>query len=308
MSHFNYIVTCHNSEALIERVLAGVELAGRTESSRVVCVLDGCTDNTEKIVDEHARWLENGRTTGTFPSVPLLKAHTTDVHELLAINAGLRAAPQGGDGYNIILQDDVILEDPDLERKVEALYDTLDNLGYVSFRLGFNIGSPDLTPHGYFEQVHEIESVYGAAACEEVLRLGAFAWRTVPIKSPVCLPCKLVRELGIFNEDLAPYGYDDLDYAIRATMAGYQNGVLSIPFRSDVRWGGTRRSGHPDVQPVVRRNAAYIAQKYRSELLTITKGEQYPRVEVIFPSTPEKNAAAVKRWNESRAVLREMNP
>ncbi len=302
MSHFNYIITCHNSEALIECVLDGVANSQRETygDSRVYVVLDGCTDHTEPLVDQYA---------------PIQKVHTPDVHELLSINAGLRAAPQEGDGYNIILQDDVILEDPDLESKIETLYKTIPHLGYVSLRMAFNLGSAELTPAGYFAQVDEIESAYGAGVCGNVLLPGRFAPRTCPIKSPVVLPCKLVRELGMFNEDLAPYAYDDLEYAIRATMAGYVNGVFSVPFRSDVRWGGSRKPGHPDIQPVARRNAKYIAERYVRELLEMVyvacetphytvEGVGIPGIE----AGPVEDEAAMQRWAESQAVLKALNP
>lgn len=298
MSHFNYIITCHNSEALIERVLDGVEESTMSVDSSLYVVLDGCTDRTAHLVDF---WAQANATR-------VIAITTPDVHELLSINAGLRYAPQAGDGYNIILQDDVILEDPDLESKIETLYRTIPRLGYVSLRMGFNLGSAELTSAGYFEQVDEIESAYGAGVCGNVLLPGRFAPRTCPIKSPVVLPCKLVRELGIFNEDLAPYAYDDLEYSVRATMAGYVNGVFSVPFRSDVRWGGSRKPGHPDIQPVARRNAAYIHLRYARELRLIIERGQAVYHHPVLPTDAAQDAEALERWAESQAVLKALNP
>lgn len=308
MSHFSYIITAHNSEALIESVLDGVLSASREWSkparSRdrkpIVCVLDGCTDRTESIVDG---FISGQR------RVPIAKVHTPDVHELLSINAGLRAAPQDGGGYNIILQDDVILEDPDLEAHVEHLYAAIPQLGYVSFRLGFNLSAvATLSEGGYFNQIAEIESAYGNGVTEDFLLPGIFAPRTVPIKSPVCLPCKLVREIGLYNEDLAPYGYDDVDMAIRCAAAGYQNGVFSIPLQHDLRWGGTRKPGHADIMPTARRNAALIEAKYRIDIDAITyRGQPTTERDVLLQPLSD-DEVAMKRWNASKALLKEMNP
>ncbi len=299
MSQFTYIVTCHNSEELIEKVLIGVILSAR-RNHRIVCVIDGCTDRTVEKVDHVIEM---------FPNADISMVATPDVHELLSINEGLRfIGAEHGDGYNIILQDDVILQSPDLEAQVEKLYATIPNLGYVSFRLGFNLDAEQLvSSSGFFNQHDEIESVYGAGVTLDGLLPGYFAWRTCPVKSPVCLPCKLVREIGMFNEELAPYAYDDLDLAIRATMAGYHNAVYSIPFESDVRWGGSRKPGHPDIMPVAKRNAAYIAAKYDKELRHIVKRGQLCAQQEIFQYSVATERAAIDRWQESKRVLQALN-
>jgi hypothetical protein len=293
MSHFNYIVTCHNSEALIDRVLVGVQrcINGGAVGTGATCVvvLDGCTDRTEELVS-------------AYPWVQIVE--TPDVHELLSINAGLRAAPQDGDGYNIILQDDVILEEPRLEELVEKLYATIPRLGYVSFRLAHNLG-PDDPSNPYLILCDEIESLYGAGAAGDTLVPYRFAERACVIKSPVCLPCKLVRELGMFDEALAPYGYDDLDYSIRAHQAGYVQGVFSIPFQSDVRWGGSRRPGHPDIQPTVIRNAAYLRKKHTA---IIEQGLAFDCFHAEIADPEPKLAEARARWEKSKATLKELNP
>lgn len=294
MTHFNYIITCHNSEVLIERVLDGVAACAGSEAF-ICCVVDGCTDQTHHLID---KWALTHRTDGR-------TAVTDDVHELLSINAGLRACNQEGDGYNIILQDDVILEEPRLEELVEKLYATISHLGYVSFRLGINLG-PDDPSNPYLIQCDEIESLYGAGCAGDTLSPYRFVERAVPIKSPVCLPCKLVREIGLFDEAMAPYGYDDIDYAIRAHQGGYVQGVFSIPFQSDVRWGGTRRPGHPDIQPTVIRNAAYLRRKYPD---LIWQGlPRFPIHERIAEPTLEQVLQAEARWKAAQAALKEMNP
>src|ERR1039457_4124278 len=134
MSHFNYIVTIHNREKLIRDVLWGI-LLGAGPDSHIYAVLDGCTDNTEAIIDAF---------TGYYAGVPLTKVYAADVHETLSINAGLRAAISDDPweergGYFVILQDDVILAERHFERKIEQLYETMGpRLGVVSLRYGTN--------------------------------------------------------------------------------------------------------------------------------------------------------------------------
>src|SRR3972149_2488814 len=129
MSRFNYIITIHNKENLIAQVIQCVLMCCR-DNSHIYPVLDGCTDRTEEIID---------RIINTYAGIPITKVYTPDVHELLSINAGLRAANHDGNGYNIVLQDDVLLADFMLEDKISKLYEWAGpKLGYVSLRLGAN--------------------------------------------------------------------------------------------------------------------------------------------------------------------------
>ena len=77
---FNYIVTIHNKEFLIERVIRSI-IACCNENSFIYPALDGCTDNSELIIDKIIE--EN-------PSVNIVKVHTPDVHEILSINEGIK--------------------------------------------------------------------------------------------------------------------------------------------------------------------------------------------------------------------------
>ena len=292
---FNYIITIHNKEDLIHDVLLSTLLCCGPRS-RVFAVLDGCTDGTERILDEFSHLYEG---------VPLTKVYTADVHELLSINAGLRAAPQQGDGYNIILQDDVILADLNLESRIRQLYAWGgDTLGYVSFRLGANLESDAFKGRNPIPLTDYTESAYGHALPEaEVLLPGRFAYRSVPIKSPVCLPFKLVREVGLMNEDLAPYAHDDTDLAIRLISRGYANGVFPIRFYSDVKWGGTRVTAHSNIPKIQARNMNLIREQHRPELQRIAQGFQRKDV-VTFPEfcSPALDQHALEQYETTRQL------
>ena len=151
--------------------------------------------------------------------------------------------------FDVVLQDDVILADVNLETKIEKLYEWgAGQLGYVSFRLGANFEPDTLQSQKVIPLTEYIENAYGHALPEaETLLPARFAYRTVPIKSPVCLPTHLVREVGLMNESLAPYAHDDTDLAIRITSAQSQWCLRSsILFGGKVgRYTGQPASGHP---------------------------------------------------------------
>jgi glycosyltransferase involved in cell wall biosynthesis len=271
---FNYIITIHNKEELIHDVLVSVLLCCGP-NSKVFAVLDGCTDKTETIIDRFTQY---------YDGVPLVKVYAPDVHEILSINKGLDAAPQSGEGYNIILQDDVILADLNFESKVSQLYEWGGGtLGLVSFRLGANFAADALTSTASNPVTDSVENAYGHGLPDaKVLLPGRFAYRTVPTKSPVCIPAKIVREVGLMNEDLAPYMHDDTDFAIRSTAAGYQNGVFALRFYSDVKWGGTRVNPHPELNRMASRNMNRIRKRHGPELHKIAQGVQRNEV-IAFP-------------------------
>ena len=71
----------------------------------------------------------------------------------------MRAANQKGDGFKIVLQDDVLLAVFLLEKKVISLYEWAGSkLGYVSFRLGANFTKDALTSGNPIPYTNYIES------------------------------------------------------------------------------------------------------------------------------------------------------
>jgi len=295
---FNYIITIHNKEDLIEQVMMCVLLCCR-ENSHIYPVLDGCTDGTEEIID---------KIINTFANVPITKIFTTDVHEILSINAGLRAANQQDDGYNIVLQDDVLLADYSLEKKVSELYQWVGpKLGYVSFRMGVNFKQDALTSNNPVPYNNFIENTYGHGIKNaEPLLPGYLAYRTVPIKSPVCIPTKIIRSVGLLDERLAPCIHDEPDYAIRLIKAGYQNAVFHIRFHSDINWGGTRTNQNQHLSHLSRRNMNRIREWHADDLARICSNEQSTEV-VKFPHivNEEENRLALEIWKENRRKLDE---
>ncbi|MGN6195289.1 MAG: hypothetical protein ACTHOB_10145, partial [Ginsengibacter sp.] len=77
---FNYIITIHNKEDLIEDVLNSV-IKCCNANSFIYPVLDGCTDKSEEIVDQIIRENRN---------ISINKIKVNDVHEIMSINEALK--------------------------------------------------------------------------------------------------------------------------------------------------------------------------------------------------------------------------
>ncbi len=280
MKRFNYIVTIHNKEDLIEKVIMSLLLCMRG-NSHIYAVLDGCTDRTEHVIDDLIDY---------YTGIPLMKIVTNDVHEIGSINAGLRQVPTDN-GFNISLQDDVIIADYNFEEKVEALYTQYGRrLGYVSFRLAANV-RPGKRGELPIVQEDIVESIYGHGLTDAaIIGPGHIAFRMAAIKSPTCIPSRLLQDIGFLDEDLAPYSWDDHEYSIRALKAGYINALYPIKFFSKLEWGGVRRTPHPEMGRYYARNTRLIYKKHKEFLDNYRIGEQmkaYEEVREIPPVLPD---------------------
>jgi glycosyltransferase involved in cell wall biosynthesis len=290
---FNYIITIHNKEELIEQVLMAILLCCR-DNSYVYPVLDGCNDRTEEIVDSIIEKYSN---------LPITKVITPDVHEILSINAGLKAADQTGEAYNIILQDDVILADFRLEERIERLYEWGGSeLGFISLRLGANfaedaVHSSEINPFKDY-----LENAYGHGLPEaELLLPGYFSYRTVAVKSPVCLPSKLIQSIGLLDERLAPYMCDDIEYALRSSKAGFRNGVFGVRYYSDIKWGTTRTKPDDRMLTIHHRNMDLIREWHGATIEQICQHPQNTHVVAIPGLVSEaSDQMALAAWEQNR--------
>lgn len=293
---FNYIITIHNKEDLIRQVLTCVLICCR-DNSHVYPVLDGCTDGTEAIVDELIQ---------TFAQVPITKVYTPDVHEIRAINAGLQAANQSGVGYNIILQDDVLLHDFRLQEKITQLYEWAGpQLGFLSFRHGANLAKDAASSAAIQPFIDYVENAYGhGLPTAKVLLPGQLAYRTIAIKSPVCIPSELIRTVGLLEEKLAPYMCDDFEYSIRCAEVGYRNAAFGMRFQSDVDWGTTRKKPDSRLHELEKRNIALIREWHGAAIdRIVAQGQSDEIVEVPDMITPRDRELALAALERNRQQL-----
>lgn len=294
---FNYLITIHNKEDMIEEVVNSVLMCCR-DNSHVYPILDGCTDRTEEIIDNII-----AKNSG----MPITKVFAPDVHELLSINIGLKATNQDGEGYNIVLQDDVVLADFQLEKKIIEIYKWAGNdLGYLSLRMGADFKEDACSSKESVPMKDYIENAYGHGLSNaKSLMPGYFSYKQIAIKSPVCFPFRLIRKVGMLDERLAPYGNDDLEYAIRCHGAGFKNGVLALRFYSDVKWGTTRIKPHPKMVAIHQRNMDNIRNWYGKDLEKAAKAPKSSKTyKVPGMATPEEIIAAKVVWKKNQEMLK----
>jgi glycosyltransferase involved in cell wall biosynthesis len=254
---FNYIIPIFNKEDILPLTLEGIERCA-SSNSRIYTIIDGCTDRSEQVVDDFAK--RTGR--------DVVKIHMPDVHMLRSVNAALK---QVENGFSVIMQDDIILQDEKFEEKISALYKKMgDRLGIISLRLAANI---ELTPflrrfsmHSLSPMIRDAEFIMSADDSQpySIGEHGCFYPRMDAVNGPNVIPWSVRNKIGVLDEAMAPYGYDDADYCLRAMKAGFINGLFPVKFQSDLAWGGTRRSKKflEEVRRIHCRNRKYVWEKH----------------------------------------------
>lgn len=254
---FNYIIPIFNKEDILPMTLEGINRCA-TRNARIFTVIDGCTDRTEQVVNEFTK--KTGR--------DVVKIHMPDVHMLRSVNAALKRVEQG---FSVIMQDDIILEDEKFEEKISALYQRMgDRLGVVSLRLAANVEPTPLLSRFLMRSIspmiRECNFIMNVADTQPhaIGEQESFYPRIGAINGPNVIPWSVREKIGLLDEVLAPYGYDDPEYCLRAMKAGFINGLFPLKYKSDVDWGGTRRSKKflNEVRRIHCRNRKYVWSKH----------------------------------------------
>lgn len=259
LSNSIYIVPVYNKENLILDVLAGIENSHSSENPTIICVLDGCTDSSEEKVLDFK---------GSRDSVHVL--YENDVHEITCLNTALNYIKDEinphEDDVIFNVQDDVILQEENIDLKLDSLFNDIPGLGYVAMRIGTNVFSQNNT----LCEFNLLESEFGAWnqlgwAVHESIPHMTFRPVEVAVRSPACAQWKRFQEVGFFDQNLAPAGYDCHDFSIRMNIAGYTNGLYIMKYFSDV-YLGTMRGQTPwsdRIDGIYERNRRYLAEKHR---------------------------------------------
>lgn len=267
-----YIITIHNKEELITEVLRGiVDSHSPGTPGEIICVLDGCTDNSEQRVDE----FDAG-------DLPIKKIYSANTHEIASINAALTyirtdCNPAPNDVI-FMLQDDVVLQEPFINKKISSQYEFIPDLGYVSLRLGVD----NVLYNDELYDINVVESEFGhwkqlgwthiTGKPITFLNHNEVIFREIAVRSPAVCIWRHFARYGVFDAALCPYNYDCYDFSVRLLQEGYRNAVIALKFKSEVKWGGTR--GDPNNtynkkrDEIFDRNRRYLIEKHRKFLST----------------------------------------
>ena len=259
-----FILPVHNKEDLLDRVLDGI-VNSCQDDFHIVSLVDGCTDNSEHVIND---FISNYKLEKKFTILKM-----PDVHEITCLNFGLtkiRLMNPGPDDLVFTVQDDVVLQELNIDKKFHTLFSNETNLGYVSMRLGCDLLY--IANEGMIGERNLIESEFGhwkplGWTHYTIVNHGDFVKTQVAIRSPTCVQWKRYQEVGFYDSALAPCGWDCHEFSIRMLQHNYQNGVFAMKYQSDLAWGAMRKQQQSEVnavhQTIYNQNRKYIGRKYK---------------------------------------------
>lgn len=260
-----FVVPTFNKENLIERVIEGIHISVSNQIPyKIIFVIDGCTDNTEKILKEYTdkHQLQN----------VVDFVYADDVHEIKSLNVGLSYLRDNLNPHDndivFTVQDDVVIKEKNFDLCYKKLFDTHDDLGYITSRLGCKLHSTgsSVVESNFVESEFGHWSILGLNNFKKMFR-GQFLHTEIALRSPTGVLWNRYKKVGFYNEDLAPVGFDCHDFSIRMNIAGYKNGVFVLKYQSELNWGSTREKSNSPVNSktneIYERNKTYLAKTYK---------------------------------------------
>lgn len=229
------ILTVHNKDFLIDKVLEAIKkyTIGTYE---LIIVLDGCTDNSAKIVEDFKNNNKN---------IKINIIETPDVFEIKANNAGLLVS---NSDIAILIQDDVIVNEEGWNDRLTKPFRTFDDVFAVTANCAhnweFNPNSKHILTnvnnnYEWSDIINHIDH-----ANRNTISRDTFGIRQCANRGPLALNYSDAKSLGFFDESFYPTYMDDHDLCFRMTEK-YNKvvGCYWIDFISDLSWGGSRASG-----------------------------------------------------------------
>lgn len=256
------ILTVHNKEWLIQEVIKKIFENTMTKSELII-VLDGCTDKSEEKVNEILKL--------TPTNIKVKMIYTPDVFETRANNAGIKES--NGD-YIIIVQDDIIIKEPNWNLRMRKPVETFNDVWAVTARCAHNweYNSKNLQEHLTDKQLDEFGNnwsdvlIHTCHANTSNTDRETFYIRDSVNRGPLLMKKEVFEKYGPFPEDFIQ-DMDDhfLNYKVYCE-SGLVSGYYKIDFISEDAWGGTRISGQPAswLLKLNRKNTIKVWKQYKN--------------------------------------------
>lgn len=254
------ILTIHNKDFLINEVLYGIK-ANTTGNYELIVVLDGCTDNTEKIVRNFKK--ENSK-------IKTEIIETPDVFETMANNAGLRHA---NSEISIIIQDDMVIKENGWNNRITKPFRDFNDVFGVTANCAHNWEFNPKSKHRKTKKNNNYEWCdilnHVDHANRDNTARDTFSIRQCVNRGPLALNHSDLVSLDYFDESFAPQDMDDHDLCFRMQKElGKVVGCYWIDYICNEEWGGTRASGKPApwVLEANQKNTKIVVKRHKKRI------------------------------------------
>lgn len=245
MKKLSCVLTIHNKDFLIDKVLNSLIENLSENTNQIIIVFDGCTDKSEEIV----MGLIKNNNQKKFDFV-----YTDNVFETKANNAGLKKVDND---YVILIQDDMVINEKNFDLKMIKPFNSFDDVFAVTSFVAHNNIYNEVT-----KQINYID-----IASKENSDRNIFYAREYGNRGPLMYNYQDVVKLNFLDEYFCPQNYDDMDISMRAFKElGKVSGLYWIDYVSDPSWGTTRQKNQNLHNELVYVNASKILEKHKDLL------------------------------------------
>ena len=140
------------------------------------------------------------------------------------------------------------------------------------------------------------ESCYGHGISKKPVLPGTVIERMVAVRSPECIPFSVIRKVGLMDETLAPFTYDNHDYSIRCLKHGLRNYMTPIAYISEIEWGGMRKRPNEYVHNIMDRNRKYIFEKHSDFVRELLNTHSFNKKYKIDSFKSEHESKLIKEY------------
>lgn len=270
MSSISLILTVHDKEFLLARVVEGIVQNASPLVRELIVVFDGCNDDSEKVFDE---------TVASCSRLPfeVVKISTPDIWETRANNVALK---QSRCDSSIIIQDDMIITEPDFDARLLKPINAFEDVFAVTGRTAHNdiivdgdlafsdaIGRDNPSGKNYSKISKKVRKIlrFRSAPVRDV-----FGIRDVVNRGPLLLSNERLEALNYLDDSFAPLDLDDHDLCFRAfKQRGWVCGAYPVGYLSDLEWGGTRANPHSHAvwKKSNEKNRKLIIERHHDQLV-----------------------------------------
>lgn len=222
-------LTIHNKAQLLEIVLGGI-FRNTTLPFEFICVLDGCTDESEDVLMRFLGKQDNKNMVG----YNILYAE--NIFETKSNNIAAKASK--GE-FVCIIQDDQVITEHGWDQRIIEPFRAFNDVFAVTANCAHNwehnvdsIGIKD----GWSDLLNHIDH-----ANKEGIPRNVFAIRDSVNRGPLVIDRANLKYMDYFDDIYAPLEMDEHDLMYRmAKKIGKCCGYYNIGWYSDPKWGGTR--------------------------------------------------------------------
>jgi glycosyltransferase involved in cell wall biosynthesis len=238
MINYSIVLTVHNKDFLVGESLERIKKFTKG-SYEIIVVLDGCSDNSEIIVNDFFK--KN-------PKIKNQVLYADDVFETKANNMGMKSSESD---TIIIVQDDMLINEDFWNVRLTKPFREYKDVFAVSANCAHNwVPNPNSIHINLTEPLNncwsDIITHVDHAGRPWGLPRDIFAIRSSVNRGPLAINHDDLESLNYLDENYAPLDMDDHDLCFRMhKQIGKIVGCYWIDFISDFSWGGTHTpTGH----------------------------------------------------------------